>query len=145
MKKLGKILLIGLVLFGISSLATFSWKAKLPQDFDYDYIDRASYLCTHPFGFPMNISTWENHCLSEESIILGHVINLVVWILIALLGYLVVTNYQKLKAKLGPRGSILLPLILLISAPVVAGCLYVISFLVWVFILETWGYIISLF
>ncbi len=138
MKKAVKIFLIGLALFGISSIATFSWKVNLPQDFDTDYLDRASVLCKHSFGFPLKLSTWENHCLRDDSIILSHIINLIAWVVIAGISYIVVVNYKKIEAKLGKKGFIWLPLILLLCTAVAIGVIYILSFFTWVYTIDIW-------
>ena len=143
MEKAVKILLIGLALFGVTSVATFSWKVNLPQDFDTDHLFRASVLCKHSFGLPLNLSTWENHCLPDDLIIISRVIDIIAWILIAWIGYLVVTNYKKLVGKLGNKGFIWLPIILLLCTAVAAAVIYFLSFLIWVYATEAWRSIIN--
>lgn len=96
-KRVFTILLVGLSLYILSSVLTFSWTAHIPDaDVDAPHI---SALCSHPFGVPLQFTSWELRCTSDTYILLAQGFNLVFWLLLTLIGHTFTARSKNIKNK----------------------------------------------
>jgi hypothetical protein len=96
-KKILMIILAALVLYVLSSLLTFSWEEVIPAaNMDGP---RISMLCSHPFGFPVQFSSWDMRCVADAFILFAQSFNVVFWLLVSMVGYWFFAHAKDIKQK----------------------------------------------